>query len=173
MARQAIRNEGNQAENKFVELVNGASISEVAALGDVIVSVDGVEHYVEIKQCGTRSGTINQVRAIKYIPRVVWASLREKWYILPPNRLVRVAAGKERGQHTEIPFECMNLGMPVNAGIPHAMVCEDHELSAGIREAILEGERLPECRERMRLLLQDICELRERCVSDIEALFDR
>ena len=172
MARQAIRNEGDDAESRFLQLVSMSQKSQTPALGDAVVTVQGKDYYVEIKQCGTRSGTINQVRAIKYIPCVIWASLRNKWYIFPPNRLVKIAAKKNRGQHTEIPFESMNIGMPANNDIQGAIVCDDKELDKQIREAICEGERFPDCREAMSSLLDEIRQLKNKYIDEIENMFE-
>ena len=66
--RAAIRNEGQRAEHRFIELVTDAHASDSAKHGDVVVTVDGDKAYVEVKECHAeigRSGTINQVRAIK------------------------------------------------------------------------------------------------------------
>jgi hypothetical protein len=76
MARQAIRNEGQKAESLFLDLVSTARHSDAARRGDAIVEVDGSDYYVELKECHAspgRGGTINQVRAIKYITCVIWA----------------------------------------------------------------------------------------------------
>lgn len=112
--RQAIRLEGQGAEAAFLKLVPGSRPSTNAKLGDVLVVVDGAEHFVEIKECHANygvSGTINQVRAIKFITCVIWAPSRDCWYVLSPDQLVLLASTKSRGQHTEIPFECMNLSL--------------------------------------------------------------
>lgn len=74
--------------------------------------VDSRKEYVEIKESHAKPGkpaTINQVRAIKYTCCVIWAPNRDCWYVISPDQLVHIAAKKERGQHTEIPFECMNF----------------------------------------------------------------
>ncbi len=74
MARQTIRGEGERAVERFINLVDGAKVSDNARLGDVIVPVDGKESYVELKECHAElgsGGTINQVRPIKYICCVI------------------------------------------------------------------------------------------------------
>ena len=72
-----ISNDGNTAESRFIELVEESKKNNGdSALGDAIVQVDGLDYYVEVKKCGSsvgKGGTINQVRAIKYIPCVIWA----------------------------------------------------------------------------------------------------
>ena len=52
-----------------------------------------------------KGSVVNQVRPIKYITLAVDVPKRKCWYVVPPNDLVIMAAGKRgRGQHTEIPF---------------------------------------------------------------------
>lgn len=112
--RQAIRGEGNAAEKRFFELVPGSLACRNAKEGDAIVPIDGANYFVEVKECHAelgKGGTINQVRAIKFITCVVWAPNHDCWYVISPDQLVQIAAGKSRGQHTEIAFECMNLSL--------------------------------------------------------------
>ncbi|MSQ41393.1 MAG: hypothetical protein EXR55_07065 [Dehalococcoidia bacterium] len=112
MVRQAIRREGDHAVARFLELVDGSRASGDQKKGDAVVLIDKQDFYVEIKECHAppgRSGTLNQIRPIKYTPLMVQAPQRGCWYVVPAGELVRMAANKDRGQHTEIAFECMNL----------------------------------------------------------------
>ena len=94
-------------------------------------------HYLEIKQC--HSNTVNQVRAIKFIPLIILApNLAPRWVVLPPQEVVRLVAGRARGQHTEIPFESANLSLN---GIPDRFRCPDQELPQRVEEAIRGARR--------------------------------
>lgn len=95
---------GADAEELFRSLT-GATIAERAALGDAIV--DG--RYVEVKKA--TSATLNQVRAVKYIPLVALSVPEMTWYVIPANEIVRQCARKRRGQHTENPFESATLSL--------------------------------------------------------------
>lgn len=132
MARQAIRHEGDEAESLFLSLVKSARRSDSQKKGDAVVDVDGKSHYVEVKQC--TSNTINQVRAIKFIPLVVLApQLSPQWLVVPPHEIVRLVVSKARGQHTEIPFESANLSLK---GIAARFGCEDSDLDDTVTDAI-------------------------------------
>ncbi len=109
---QAIRNEGNVAEARFLKKWPAATKPPRQKDGDWSIVVDGVQVCVEVKKCAAgagEGGTINQIRAIKYIPMLVFNPTLEIWVVVPAAELVRRAAGKQRGQHTEISFESMNL----------------------------------------------------------------
>jgi len=170
--RAAIRNEGRDAEQRFIDLVEGARDSDHQARGDAMVQVDGQDAYVEVKECHAkagRSGTINQVRSIKYITCVVWAPGHGCWYVISPDQLVGIAATKNRGQHTEIPFECMNFGIP---NIPTELhtKCSDEELSEVVHQAVRRGRRHVQVQKAMADLLREIQDLRDRYISDIRQL---
>jgi len=167
--RAAIRNEGNEAERRFVDLVRGARKADRARDGDAIVSLDGSDSYIEIKQCQSSGGTINQVRAIKYIPCVVWAPSFGGWYVLSPDQLIELALRKCRGQHNEISFECINFGL---RSLPESLhtLCTDDQLSDVVHEAIRRGRKHPELEQAMRDLLNDIQSLKKEFVDRVRAL---
>ena len=162
MERQAIRLQGETAEKFFRRLVPSAQPPHSESRGDARITVDGQEYHVEIKECHAlpgRSGTINQIRPIKYITLVVYAPRRECWYVVPPNDLVYLAAQKSRGQHTEIPFECMNL--TIRQLDDQGFKCIDADLPARVFEAVRKGKRDAETRKTMTNLFSAIKALRQ------------
>lgn len=167
--RQAIRLEGKAAESAFRRLVRDSRASDEAKRGDVIVPVDGKDHYVEVKECHAPAGaggTINQVRAIKFITCVVWAPNHRCWYILSPDQLVRLAATKSRGQHTEIPFESMNFTLASLGSQSHAKATDD-TLDCEVRAAIRRGLAAGGLRKLMESLLKEIHQVRERWIEKV------
>ncbi len=131
--RQAIRNEGKPAEQAFLKLVANARPSDVARYGDAIVTVDGTSTYVEIKH--VTSNTINQVRAVKFIPLIIFSPqfIDRPWAVLPAHEVVRMVLPKARGQHTEIALECANLSL---SGIDVTFRCNAADLDATVRNAV-------------------------------------
>lgn len=174
MARQAIRGEGDKGEQAFLQLVPRSRASENAKLGDVIVKVDGVDHYVEVKECHAgagETGTINQVRSIKFIPCVVYAPAQRCWYVLSADQLVHLAANKGRGQHTEIPFESMNFSLRSLDAQYHTKVA-DTGLADAVTAAIRRGVEATEERALMESLMGDIEKVKSKyikAVRDLEA----
>jgi hypothetical protein len=143
MAEQSsIRNEGEGAKEAFLQFVPGSRASDNAKRGNVLVAVDGEEHYVQIREChyseGKGGDTINQVRPIKFITCVVWAPNLNRWYVLAPDQLVRLAASKNRGHHNEIPFECMQFSLRSLSAEYH-ITSSDSELAAKVQTAIRRG----------------------------------
>jgi hypothetical protein len=132
VARQAIRNEGEKAERIVLELVAGSRKSDSAKKGDAIVALDGADHYVEIKF--VTSNTVNQVRAIKFIPLAIYSPQEEKcWAVLPAYEVVRLVFHKDRGQHTELALESANMTL---TGISQSFRCNDAELNSVVQNAI-------------------------------------
>ena len=163
----AIRNEGNKAEQRFLDLVEDSRKSDEAKSGDAIVRVDGTDEYVEIKKCST--STVNQIRAIKYICCAVWASDSDCWCVIPPHELVELAANKNRGQHNEIAFECMNLGL---SNLLKKYRTSNNNLSSAIHEAIRKGREFNQLPSAMNGLLRDIRELKKKHVDKVKILLN-
>jgi len=162
--RAAIRREEEGAESAFLKLVPGSRCSNNCRLGDVIVPVDGTDHYVEIKHCDSKGESINQVRAIKFIPCVIFAPRRACWYILSADQLVRLAASKARGQHTELAFECMLFTLNSLASTSFSKAT-DAELDDTLRVAIRCGVSATGLRELMTALLADITTMKKQYIE--------
>ncbi len=166
MPRQAIRHEGDSAEAAFFNLVPGSRKSLAAKLGDAEVLVGEDWRLVEIKEC--HSDTINQVRAIKYIPLVIYAPEGElPWLVIPPNEVVRQIASKSRGQHTEIPFESANLSLKRISAI---FRCNDENLAEHVISAILEGDRFDGVRAAMVELRSELVALSNKVKLQVAPL---
>ena len=57
--------------------------------------------------------TLNQVRAVKYLPLVVHYAPTDEWYVVPAHVVVAEVSQKRRGQHTENPFESATLSLNI------------------------------------------------------------
>lgn len=161
MARQAIRHEGDSAEKLFDVLLRDTRRPEKQKDGDRVVVIDGDAEPVEIKECHAapgKSGTLNQIRPIKYITCVVHAPARECWYVIPAHALVTLAARKTRGQHNEIPFECCNLSL----NTLEEFRCTDRQLEARVKQAIRESRKNAALREAMTSLTRELKALGDR-----------
>jgi len=130
---------GRPAERKFRALT-GASRPQKASEGDAVI--DG--HLIEIKSASKT--TVNQVRALKYIPLAVLDPRFDQWYLIPPDEIVRRIAQKKRGQHTENPFESATLSL--NA-LTEFRVHDPNNLRQATISAIERGNRWPELRQAM------------------------
>ncbi|MCH7971066.1 MAG: hypothetical protein IH960_08515, partial [Chloroflexi bacterium] len=133
---------GGSAEERFFRITN-ATVPVQTSDGDAVL--DG--HLVEIKQ--GESTTINQVRAVKYIPLVYWSSRTESWYVVPPNEIVKLVAAKPRGQHTENPFESNTLSL---AKVLRYKV-EEHELRQSVLDAVSDGASHSKLQQAMHFVL--------------------
>lgn len=169
MARQAIRHEGDDAERSFLRLVKGSRPSPDSKRGDALVPVDNDWHFVEIKQC--QSNTINQVRAIKFIPLIVYSPENDlPWVVIPAHEVVRLVSAKSRGQHTEIPFESANLSL---SQLPDNFRCGDAGLEQKVMQAIRDGSKFAEVKEFMASLHIELVELNERTKVKVAGIFGR
>lgn len=158
MPRQAIRNEGEPAEQEFFRLVAGARKSPSARLGDAVVAVDGRESYVEVK-CVT-SNTINQIRAVKLIPLAIYSPEEPlPWAVLSGVDVVRQVFEKDRGQHSELALECANL---TRSSLPQNLRCGDDTLNDRVVEAIRRDRRYPELVRVLKSLLDDLAEMKTK-----------
>ncbi len=135
-----ITKDGRAAEKRFLALVPGARSVQDKRQGDAAIDLDGQERFVEVKKCGAalgKTGTINQVRPIKFIPCVVWMSARSHWIIIPPRALLLRAAAKNRGQHTELAAECMTESIPATPPYPTSwIIANDNMLQVRLEEVL-------------------------------------
>jgi hypothetical protein len=157
-----ISRSGADAEELFRSLT-GATIAERAALGDAMV--DG--KFVEVKKA--TSTTLNQVRAVKYIPLVALFVPEMSWYVIPANEIVRQCARKRRGQHTENPFESATLSL---SNLGRYAVAEDSDLLVAVRAAIAGADRYPLLGELMAKVLADSKALAVSSVDAVRATLD-
>lgn len=95
---------GRSAEEEFIRLT-GATPAPTASVGDVLLE----DFPVEIKRA--TKPTLNQVRAVKYIPLVAYSVPKQAWYVIPAHVVVALVSRKTRGQHSEIPFESATLNL--------------------------------------------------------------
>ena len=162
---QGISSQGKSTEDAFLSLVPGSIKSAVAAEGDAVVQVDGSGQAVEIKKCD--GGTINQVRAIKFIPLVVYNSKEDQWYVVPATELVRIASTRKRGQHTEVAFE----SMAVSLGRLKRWKCSAHNIATVIEAVARADRKQVELHKAMKTLLEDLKALASARRSAVQAMF--
>ena len=136
---------GGQSAEELFRSLTGATRSLRASSGDALL--DG--YPVEIKRA--TSATLNQVRAVKYIPLVAYDERSGRWFVMPAHVVVREVSRKSRGQHTENPFESSTLSLnrlqdyQVEAG----------ELRSRVLDAIETSSRYPGLRAEMVRILEE------------------
>jgi hypothetical protein len=143
-ARMGISKSGNSTEAAFRK-ITGASKSGKASLGDAVLS----GHAVEVKKAS--SNTINQVRAVKWIPLVVLDSNDGQWYVIPAPDVVVLVSQKNRGQHTENPFESATLSVKKI----REYKTEKSDLKNAVLRAVNRGKKFPILRKSMEKVLSD------------------
>ena len=141
---------GGRTAEKLYRQITGARAAPRASDGDA--EFDG--HLVEVKKAS--KVTINQVRAVKYIPLVVYFEPEDQpgsaeWYVVPAHVVVAGVSQKSRGQHTENPFESATL----NVRNLHAYRVEEANLRRATLAAIEQSERFPQLKEAMAGVLHE------------------
>lgn len=154
---------GKVAEARFIQLTGAENVVK-ASDGDVIL--DG--HLIEIKQVKAPTGyTLNQVRAVKYLPLVVLHIPTDTWYVVPPDEIVARVAQRKRGQHTENPFESATLNLRT---LQEFIVEEPRRLREATLGAVERGDCRPELREAMMWVHQSSVSLAEESVVRVRKL---
>jgi hypothetical protein len=154
---------GRSAEQTFREYT-GATKPLRASLGDAILE----GHPVEIKRA--TASTLNQVRAVKYIPLIAYQEPSDSWYVIPAHAVVAAVGGKRRGQHTENPFESATLN--VNS-LGQFRVDDPGELRSRTLDAIEASTRYPELKQEMQRVLQESRRLADDSIERVQALLAR
>ena len=140
---------GGRSAEEMYRTLTGAAPAPRAAIGDAVLE----GHAVEIKRA--TSVTLNQVRAVKYIPLVAYDAKGDRWFVVPPHDVVRLVARKARGQHTENPFESATLSTTALSAFETA----PKDLRAATLAAVASGERHPRVKRAMADILRGSREL--------------
>lgn len=158
--RFGISGGGRSAEDLFRQMT-GATPAVSAARGDALLE----GHPVEVKRA--TSVTLNQVRAVKYLPIVVHFAPTDEWYVVPAHVVVAAVSQKRRGQHTENPFESATLSLK-NL---HSWKVEDPDrLREATLEAIDASDQYPELRAAMEAVLRESRDLADASLEHVREL---
>lgn len=164
-----IRHDSDEAEEKFREIVD-AKPTDDSKKGDSIVMCSKGPCYVEVKKCAAeagKSGTINQIRAIKFIPLVVHNPITKEWFVVSPTEVVRLVLSKSRGQHTEIPFESANLSLSNVKGFG----CSGADLKRRVKIVCEEALCDSPVRKIMRNIKDELVSLKSRYVVELKRYY--
>lgn len=151
---------GRSAEEEFIRLT-GAHRPARAAQGDCVL--EGTP--IEIKRA--TSTTLNQVRAVKFIPLVVYYVPADTWYVVPASRVVALVSRKARGQHTENPFESATLSI---RQLDAYRISDRSLLKEYAIRAIQDGAQHAALRDAMDDVLQQSRDLAMQSLAKVRAL---
>jgi hypothetical protein len=151
---------GADAESQFIALT-GATQALRAADGDAVLE----GHLVEVKRAS--SATLNQVRATKYITLVAFEVGTGSWYVVPAHEVVRGVARKQRGQHTENPFESATLSL---RNLEAFRVVDPSGLREAVLAAVGASQKYPRLHDEMRLVLTESRRLADEALARVRAL---
>jgi len=112
------------------------------------------------------SNTLNQVRAVKFIPLVAFDTRDAAWFVIPAPEIIRLVVEKERGQHTENPFESATLSL---ANLQSFRVKES-QLKSAVLLAIEEGKKKPLLKAAMDEILRESRDLSTKSRAKVRAL---
>ena len=157
-----ISKSGKSAEESFRK-ITGASKSPKSSIGDAILC----GYAIEVKKAS--SNTINQVRAVKWIPLVVRDDKHDEWYVIPAPDVVELVSLKKRGQHTENPFESATLSV---ANIERFRV-EKSELKNCVLRAVARGKKFSVLRKATEKVLSDSKKLAKVSKSEVAIALKR
>jgi hypothetical protein len=151
---------GRSAEERYLR-ATGATKSAKSGDGDAVLGGCNVE----VKRA--TAATLNQVRAVKYIPLVALHEPTDTWYVVPAHIVVCLVSSKARGQHTENPFESATLNI---FGLGKYKIGSEKELKQATLDAIAEAKKYPDLKKAMQSVLQESKDLAVRSIHDVQAL---
>jgi hypothetical protein len=154
-----ISGRGRSAEERY-RLITGATRPTKSGYGDA--ELNGT--YVEVKKAS--AGTLNQVRAVKYIPLVALHEPTATWFVVPAHIVVCLVSTKGRGQHTENPFESATLNV---FALGKYEVAET-DLKKATLKAIAEANKYPELKAAMARVLAESKALADRSTKSVKEL---
>jgi hypothetical protein len=110
-----------------------------------------------------------EVRKGRYIPLVALFVPEMRWFVIPASEIVRQCARKQRGQHTENPFESATLSL---RNLENYGLADPSRLRDAVLSAIAEAARYPLLRELMAKVLSDSRALAASSVVAVNAVLD-
>jgi hypothetical protein len=116
------------------------------------------------------AATLNQVRAVKYIPLVAFHERTDTWYVVPAHIIVCLVATKGRGQHTENPFESATLNI---FALGKYKVESEAGLKKATLDAITEASKHAELKRAIDQVLADSKALAAASVSNVQAIITK
>jgi hypothetical protein len=154
---------GHSAEERY-RSVTGATKPPKIGHGDAELAGT----YVEVKKA--TAATLNQVRAVKYIPLVAFHEPTDTWYVVPAHIIVCLVATKARGQHTENPFESATLNI---FALGKYQVASEADLKKATLDAIAEAKKHVELKRAMDRVLAESKALAATSVATVQALITK
>jgi hypothetical protein len=151
---------GQSAEERYRK-ATGASKSAKSGDGDAVLGGCNIE----VKNA--TAATLNQVRAVKYIPLVAFHEPTNTWYVVPAHVIVWLVSSKARGQHTENPFESATLNI---FALAKYAIASERELKRATLDAIAEANKYPDLKNAMQNVLKESKVLAARSIADVKAL---
>jgi len=124
-------------------------------------------HAIEVKRAA--SATLNQVRAVKDLPLVVWDDRSGDWDVVPAHIVVAEVSRKHRGQHTEKPFESATLS---SNRLKRCRVDEAGELRLRTLDAIEASSGYLRLRDEMERVLADSRALADETIVRVRRVLD-
>ncbi len=141
----------------------GATKSLKPGQGDAVLGGSNIEVKMASKS------TINQVRAVKYIPLVVLYepdTTTSKWFVVPAHKTVCLVSSKSRGQHTENPFESATL----NVSALGEFETLEKDLKQATLDAITAAGKYPQLKAAMDVVLKESKDLADKSIKDVAAV---
>jgi hypothetical protein len=158
-----ISHEGQSAEERYRQ-ATGASKPAKSGDGDAVLGGCNIE----VKKAA--GATLNQVRAVKYIPLVALHEPTDTWYVVPAHVVVCLVSSKSRGQHTENPFESATLNI---VGLEKYKIASEKELKQATLDAIAEANKYPDLKKAMETVLKESKALAACSIRDVKSLITR
>lgn len=154
----SIARAGDAAVSRFLRLVPNARPADTVRTGDVDLTGPRA---VEIKLThAVNGGTINQVRAVRFLPCAVWTPHQGKWLVFSADEIVLLASEKVRGQHTDNPFESCSINL-ASVDSRRYETATDEVLPAAIARALTRGDSRTDLRRAMERLADEVSAVSE------------
>ena len=130
-------------------------LEEGSKKGAVPIKVDGDDFEVDVK-----TNNANQVRPLRF--RVVVVRKEDHWVVLSPLYQIVQAAKTRRGQHNEIPYECVTFPSHKEGYPPHLCTTDEYLEGGIVGQARFIRDSLGGFRADMEDLLKDLRSMKDR-----------
>ena len=164
---------GTKGESKLKEILKERWQKCPAEMGDGIVIHNNKEYYYELKSTSkgiSENIHLNQVRAIKCIPLIIYSQKDDLWSVITPDKIMIAAKNKKRGQHSELFIESCQI----SSKKLELKILKNEELIQALEEVFqeMESDRMKKLIERSLAIKNKIKMFNDQLKREIEEVLD-
>ena len=140
MSQQGITNAGKSTNELYCTITGFKMLPSSDPKGDAEEYIYDESNHKHTVCVELKKDTYNQVRPHLYITLIGYDTIKDEWYVIPPDDILLFFADHKKGHHTVDPIECINMGK-VNSAQFIKYKTSSNNLKQKVIDAFFQGEK--------------------------------